>query len=112
MLAAFALWLDQAGSTVFWACIVGALAVDTVAVATVVSTKSRELVNKWTGPVLVTNALLLGGGTVLPVAMHMTSVAVMAVAPSVTPAMGPSVDAKAIALDAPTGPSAAVELSR
>ena len=90
MLAAFALWLDQAGSTLFWTCIVGALAIDTVAVATVVSTKSRALVNKWTGPVLVTNALLLGGGTVLPVAMHMTSVAVMAVAPSVTPVIGPS----------------------
>ena len=103
MLAAFALWLDQAGSTLFWTCIVGALAIDTVAVATVVSTKSRVLVNKWTGPVLVTNALLLGGGTVLPVAMHMTSVAVMAVAPSVTPTMAPAVDAKAVALDAPMG---------
>ena len=86
MLAAFAQWLDHAGSTVFWTCLVGALAIDTVAVAMVVSTRSREIVNKWTGPVLVTNALLLGGGTVLPVAMHMTSVAVMAVAPSVTPA--------------------------
>ena len=103
MLAAFALWLDHAGSTVFWTCLVGALAIDTVAVATVVSTKSRALVNKWTGPVVVANALLLGGGTLLPVAMHMTSVAVMAVAPSVTPSMAPAAEAKSVALDAPIG---------
>jgi hypothetical protein len=107
MLAAFAQWLDQTGTTVFWVCIVGALTIDTVAVATVISTKSRELVNKWTGPVLVANALLLGGGTALPVAMRMTSAAVMAVAPSITPATGPAAearaDAQAIALDAPVG---------
>ena len=103
MLAAFAQWLDHAGSAVFWTCIVGALAIDTVAVATVISTKSRALVNKWTGPVLVTNALLLGGGTILPVAMHMTSVAVMAVAPSVAPSMAPAVDAKTVTLEAPMG---------
>ncbi len=103
MLAAFAQWLDNAGSLVFWSCVVGVLAIDTVAIAIVASTKSRELVNRWTGPVLITNALLLGGGTVLPVAMHMTSVAVMAVAPSMTPSMVPAADAKAVSLEAPVG---------
>ena len=47
-----------------------------------VSTKSRDLVNRWTGPVLVVNALLLGAGTVVPVVMRVTSAAVVAIAPS------------------------------
>lgn len=90
MLVALAQWLDNAGAFAFWACLVSVLAIDTVAIAMVAGTKSRELVNKWTGPVLITNALLLGGGTALPVALHMTSVAVMAVAPSVAPASDPA----------------------
>ena len=86
MLVAFAQWLDNAGAFAFWACLVSVLTIDTVAIAMVAGTKSRELVNRWTGPVLITNALLLGGGTALPVALHMTSVAVLAIAPSVAPA--------------------------
>ena len=54
-----------------------------VAAATVIGTKSRELVNKWTGTVVVANALLLGVGTAVPAAMYVTRMAVMAVAPSV-----------------------------
>jgi hypothetical protein len=83
MLIALVQWLERIGPLVFWTCIVGALAVDTVAAATVIGTRSRELVNKWTGTIVVANALLLGVGTAVPAAMYVTRMAVMAVAPSV-----------------------------
>jgi hypothetical protein len=83
MIVALVQWLDRVGPLVFWACIVGALAIDTVAAATVLGTRSRELVNKWTGAVLVANAALLGVGVAVPSAMYVTKMAVMAVAPSV-----------------------------
>lgn len=83
MLAAFVQWLDSTASLVLWGCVALLVAVDVTAVLAVVTTKSRELVNRWTGPVLVANALLLGAGTVVPVAMRMTSAAVAAVMPSV-----------------------------
>jgi hypothetical protein len=83
MLVAFVQWLERIGPMVFWGCIIGALAVDTVAAATVIGTRSRELVNRWTGTIVVANALLLGVGTAVPAAMYVTRMAVMAVAPSV-----------------------------
>ena len=82
MLVSFVQWLDAAAPVVLWSCVALLVAVDAAAVLTVVSTKSRELVNRWTGPVLVVNALLLGVGTVIPVAMRVTSTAVVAVMPS------------------------------
>jgi hypothetical protein len=85
MLVALVQWLDRVGPLVFWACIVGALAIDTVAAATVLGTRSRALVNKWTGAVLVANATLLGVGVAVPSAMYVAKMAVMAVAPSMTP---------------------------
>lgn len=82
MLASFVAWLDATAPVVLWTCVALLVVVDAAAVLTVATTKSRELVNKWTGPVLVVNALLLGTGTVVPLAMRVTSAAVVAVAPS------------------------------
>ena len=82
MLAPFVQWLDATAPVVLWSCVALLVAVNATAVLAVVSTKSRELVNKWTGPVLVVNALLLGAGTVIPVAMRVTSTAVVAIMPS------------------------------
>ena len=84
MLVALVQWLERVGPLVFWACIVGALAIDTVAAATVLGTRSRALVNKWTGAVLAINVALLGVGTAVPAAMYVTKMAVIAVAPSLT----------------------------
>lgn len=96
MLHGIAQWLDSAGSFVFWACAALLVAVDGAAVATVAVTRSRTLVNRWTGPVLVANAVLLGGATVLPVAMRMTSAAITAMAPSVSSPLAPAVDDAAV----------------
>lgn len=85
MLASFVQWLDATAAVVFWGCVGLLVVVDGAAVLAVVVTKSRQLVNTWTGPVLVANALLLGAGTVVPVAMRVTSAAVVAVMPSLPP---------------------------
>jgi len=82
MLAPFVQWLDATASVVLWSCVALLIVVDATAALAVVSTKSRDLVNRWTGPVLVVNALLLGAGTVVPVIMRVTSAAVVAIAPS------------------------------
>lgn len=89
MLVSFVQWLDATASTVLWTCVALLVAVDVAAVFAVATTKSRELVNKWTGPVLIANALLLGTGTVVPVAMRVTSAAVVAVAPSLPDVSAP-----------------------
>jgi hypothetical protein len=87
MLTVFVQWLDSVGPFVFWTCAVLLVAIDGIAVAAVVSTRSRELVNRWTGPVLVANALLLGTGVGVPVAMRMTSAAVSMLVPSTPTAL-------------------------
>lgn len=76
-------WLDRAGPVVFWTCLALLVTIDAAAVATVVGTRSRELVNRWTGPVLIANVLLLGTGVGVPAMMYAAKVAVAAVAPAV-----------------------------
>jgi len=100
MLAALALWLQSASTFVFWACAGLLVLVDGIAVMAVAATKDRVLVNKWTGPVLIANAVLLGAGVAVPVAMRMTSAALMAVAPaSVAPSAADAPASEAIALE-------------
>ncbi len=82
MLAAVVAWLDRVGPLVFWTCAVALVALDTAAVATVIGTKSRELVNRWTGAVLGMNVALIGVGVGVPGVMYVAKVAVEAVAPS------------------------------
>lgn len=74
--------LDRVGSVVFWTCVAAIVAVDVIAVAAVLRTRSRELVNRWAGPVLSANFLLLGAGLGVPAAAYVVKVAVRAVAPS------------------------------
>ena len=75
-------WLDQVSSQVFWTCALALVAIDLVAVAAVVQTRSRALVNRWTGPVLAANLLLLGAGLGVPVAAFAAKAVANAVAPS------------------------------
>jgi hypothetical protein len=76
-------WLDQIRSTVFWLCAAGLVAVDLGAAAVVMATRSRALVNRWTGPVLAVNLVLLGVGVGVPV----VAFAAKAVASALAPAM-------------------------
>ena len=80
MLDAFVRWLEQAGSQVFWTCSLLLVVIDVAAAAVVFQTRSRAVVNRWTGRVLAINALLLGTGLGVPAAMYVTRVVVSVVA--------------------------------
>ena len=85
MFDSVAQWLDQIGSLTFWMCLSVLVVIDAVAVAVVIRTRSRELVNRWTGRLVAANALLLGAGVGVPVTAYVARSVVMAVAPSVQP---------------------------
>ena len=50
MLDAIIVWLDQIRSAVFWICATGLVVLDLGAMVVVMRTRSRALVNRWTGP--------------------------------------------------------------
>lgn len=79
--------LDQIGSLTFWTCISVLVVIDVVAVVVVIQTRSRELVNRWTGRLVAANALLLGAGVGVPMTAYLARSVVIAVAPSVQPAV-------------------------
>ncbi|HOX20024.1 MAG TPA: hypothetical protein PLI70_03760 [Gemmatimonadales bacterium] len=98
-------WLDQVSSQVFWTCALALVAIDLVAVAAVMQTRSRALVNRWTGPVLAANLLLLGAGLGVPVAAFAAKAVANAVAPSIAAsATATAKDAQPEAPPAPTAP--------
>ena len=80
MLDAFVRWLEQTGSQLFWTCALLLIAIDVAAAAVVIQTRSREIVNRWSGRVLAINVLLIGTGLGLPAAMYATRVVISAVA--------------------------------
>ncbi len=77
--AALVAWFDRVGLAVFWTCAAALLALNAVAVAAVLRSRSRTLVNRWTGSVLALNALLLGAGLGVPAAMYTAKMVVRAV---------------------------------
>jgi hypothetical protein len=77
--------LDQIGSLTFWTCMSVLVVIDALAVAVVISTRSRELVNRWTARLVAANALLLGAGLGVPLTAYLARSVVVAVAPSVQP---------------------------
>lgn len=104
MLDSAVLWLDQLSSQVFWTCAMALLAIDLVAVAAVMQTRSRALVNRWTGPVLAANLLLLGAGLGVPVAAFAAKAVANAVAPSI--AASAAATPKDVQPEAPPAPTA------
>jgi hypothetical protein len=77
--------LDQIGSFTFWTCISALVLTDVLAIAIVMQTRNRELVNRWTGRLVAANALLLGAGLGVPATAYLARSIVVAVAPSVEP---------------------------
>jgi hypothetical protein len=75
--------LGQIGSLTFWTCMTVLVAIDILAIAAVVQTRSRELVNRWTGRIIAANLLLLGAGLGVPVTAYVARSVVLAVAPTV-----------------------------
>ena len=78
---------DQIGSLTFWTCMSLLVVIDAVAVGAVISTRSRELVNRWTARLVAANALLLGTGLGVPLTTYLARSVVVAVAPSVQPTL-------------------------
>jgi len=85
MFDSIAQWLDQIGSLTFWTCMSVLVVIDVLAVGVVIQTRSRELVNRWTGRLVAANALLLGAGVGIPMTTYLARSIVVAVAPSVQP---------------------------
>lgn len=84
MLDSLVLWLDQISAQVFWTCAAGLVLIDLAAVAVVMQTRSRALVNRWTGRVLAANLLLLGAGLGVPAAAFTLKLAASALLPAVS----------------------------
>jgi hypothetical protein len=77
-----ATWLGEFGSSVFRICALLFVAVNAVAIGAVVITRSRQLVQKWTGPWLVVNAVLVGAGAGVPLMTGIARTALWAAAGS------------------------------
>src|SRR4051812_4841749 len=75
--------LGQIGSLTFWTCMAVLAAIDLLAIAVVIHTRSRELVNRWTGRIVAANLLLLGTGLGIPATAYLARSVVLVVAPSV-----------------------------
>ena len=75
--------LGQIGSWTFWTCIAVLAAIDLLAIAVVIQTRSRELVNRWTSHIVAANLLLLGAGLGVPATAYLARSVVLVVAPSV-----------------------------
>ena len=86
MLESIVLWLDQTASSVFWTCAAGLVLLDVAAVGTVLITRSRALVDRWTGRVLAANLLLFGAGLGVPAAAYTVKLVASAFRPALTAA--------------------------
>src|SRR5512139_3053433 len=75
-------WLDGVGSTAFTLSAAAFVALNAIAVAAVVMTKDRSLVNRWTPHFLAANLLLLGTGLGVPLAALAARTVITAVTPS------------------------------
>jgi hypothetical protein len=75
-------WLEAVGTTAFrWSALAFVL-VNGVAIAAIVLTRDRALVNRWTGRLLAVNIGLAGTGLGIPLVTNLTRVAVSALLPS------------------------------
>jgi len=90
MLDTVVLWLNQVSSEVFWSCAAALLLVDVAAMAVVMQTRSRAIVNRWTGRILAVNLLLLGAGLGVPAAAFTLELAANAMLPSVSASVAAS----------------------
>lgn len=106
MLDTIVLWLDQIGSEVFWGSVVALVLVDVAAMAVVMQTRSRAIVNRWTGRVLAVNLLLLGAGLGVPAAAFTLKLAASALLPSVSASVAASTTESKVAVPEPALPPA------
>lgn len=84
-------WLASVGSTAFRWSVVGFVLVNGAAIAAIVLTKDRTLVNRWTGRVLAANLVLAGTGIGIPLVAAASRFAISVVTPAKSTLM-PAVD--------------------
>ena len=82
MLSSLVQWLDSVGSAVFWTCLIGLVVVNGAAATAFFTRRSRNAVNRWTGPVLAANVILIGTGAMVPAATYVARTAAIALAPA------------------------------
>ena len=75
-------WLEGVGSTAFTVSALAFVALNGIAIAAVLSTRDRGLVNRWTPHFLVANLVLLGTGLGVPMAALAARTVIAAVTPS------------------------------
>jgi len=97
MLDTTVLWLDQVSTQVFWVCAAGLVVIDLAAVVVVIGTRSRELVNRWTGRILAVNLLLLGAGLGVPAAAFTLKLAARSVLPIFSASASTATESKSAA---------------
>lgn len=81
MEAAILGWLESVGSTAFRWSAFSFLVVNGIAVAAVVLTRDRSLVNRWTGRLLAVNLTLAGTGLGIPLLTTASRLVVAAILP-------------------------------
>ncbi len=79
-------WLSGFSSSVFQACAFLFVAVNATALAAFLATRSRALVQRWTGPWLATNFVLIGAGAGIPMVAGIAKAAVAAFSSQAEPA--------------------------
>lgn len=75
-------WLDGVGSTAFTVSALAFVALNGIAIAAVLMTRDRGLVNRFTPHFLAANLLLLGTGLGVPLAAMAARTVIAAVTPS------------------------------
>ena len=83
-------WLDGVGSTAFTLSAIAFVAINAIAIGTVLFTRDRGIVNRFTPHFLAANLLLLGTGLGIPLA----ALAARSVISAVTPSFGSDIDAR------------------
>jgi hypothetical protein len=106
MLETTVLWLDQVSAEVFWTCAAGLVLIDLAAVAVVMQTRNREIVNRWTSRVLAANLLLLGAGLGVPAAAFTLKLAARAVLPVFSASASAATQPKSSAAEPVASPAA------
>ncbi len=75
-------WLGTFGATAFRWSVLAFVVINGLAIATVVVTRDRTLVNRWTGRLLGANLLLVATGIGIPLMATVTRLAVAVVMPA------------------------------
>lgn len=76
-------WLARVGTSAFRYSALAFVLVNGAAIAAVVLTRDRGVVNRWTGRLLAANLVLAGTGLGVPLLTSVTRLGIMAVSPSI-----------------------------